>query len=102
MNPLTDPDGFFSERLEQEIGLKSPALIVLVAGVIAAVNAYIIAGMVMEAIVPTLPPEAAGFAKIGSIFGAVAALFVTFLIFPHPINRSSCDVFKYPPLPMDK
>ena len=80
MNPLTDPDGFFSEKMEQDTNLKSPALIVLVTGVIAAVNAYIIAGMVMEAIAPTLPPEAAGFAKIGSIFGAVAALFITFIM----------------------
>ena len=80
MNPLTNPDGFFKEEMGKDIDLKSPALIVLVAGVIAAVNAFIIAGMVLEAIAPTLPPEAAGFLKFGSIFGAVVALFITFIM----------------------
>jgi len=51
---LLNPKGFFADRMGAEERLKAPALIVLAAGIIGAVSAYLVAGPIVH----LLPAEA--------------------------------------------
>ena len=72
---LLDPGRFFEERMQGEPGLKIPALIVLVYGLIGAVAAALTVNMVIA----ILPAEAQAFGAIGVAFAAVSAIVVGFL-----------------------
>jgi hypothetical protein len=72
---LLDPGRFFEERMQGEPGLKIPALIVLVYGLIGAVAA----ALTVNVIIALLPAEAQAFGAIGVAFAAVGAVIVGFL-----------------------
>ena len=72
---LLDPGRFFEERMQGEPGLKIPALIVLVYGLIGAVAA----ALTVNVIIALLPAEAQAFGAIGVAFAAVSAIVVGFL-----------------------
>jgi len=72
---LLDPGRFFEERMQGEPGLKIPALIVLVYGLIGAVAA----ALTVNVIIALLPAEAQAFGAIGVAFAAVSAVIVGFL-----------------------
>jgi len=72
---LLDPGRFFEERMQGEPGLKIPALIVLVYGLIGAVAA----ALTVNVIIAILPAEAQAFGAIGVAFAAVSAIVVGFL-----------------------
>ncbi|WP_135610609.1 YIP1 family protein [Methanococcoides sp. AM1] len=66
---LTNPNGFFEEKMKTEVEMKNPLLIVLFIAILSAINAAIVTKQIME----ILPPEAAAFASIGAIAGAIGA-----------------------------
>jgi len=72
---LLDPGRFFEERIKNEPGLKIPALIVLVYGLIGAVAAALTVNMVIA----LLPAEAQAFGAIGVAFAVAGAIVVGFL-----------------------
>ncbi|MEN6514499.1 YIP1 family protein [Methanoculleus sp.] len=72
---LLDPGRFFEERMQDEPGLKIPALIVLVYGLISAVAAALAVNMVIA----ILPAEAQAFGAIGVAFAVVGAVIMGFL-----------------------
>lgn len=80
MNPLIDPDEFFGEKMKRGIEWRYPALTVLLVGIIGAVSAYIVAEIVIRAIMPELPPDATAIARIAPIFGAAVAVFMAFFM----------------------
>jgi hypothetical protein len=71
-----NPRAFFEAKVSGNAGLKVPALIVLVIGIISAVSAYLISGLTVQ----LLPPEVAAFGSLITIFGAVGALIGAFVI----------------------
>ncbi|NPE29956.1 YIP1 family protein [Methanococcoides sp. SA1] len=66
---LTDPNGFFEEKMKSEVELKTPLLIVLFIGVLGAISAAIMTQKIMV----LLPPEAAAFGSIGVVFAVIGA-----------------------------
>lgn len=66
---LTNPEGFFAERMKNEVEMKTPLLIILLIAILGAINAAIMTQKIMA----ILPPEAAAFAGIGAIAGAIGA-----------------------------
>jgi hypothetical protein len=66
---LTNPNGFFAEKMKTEVEMKTPLMIVLLIAVLGAINAVIVTQKIME----ILPPEAAAFASIGAIAGGIGA-----------------------------
>ncbi|TGC09693.1 YIP1 family protein [Methanolobus halotolerans] len=73
---LTDPNGFFKRKSEEDIEFKTPLIIVTILAIVGAISAFIISQSVIEA----LPPEASAFAGIGAAFGAIAAFIMTFIM----------------------
>ena len=73
---LTDPNGFFKRKSNEEIEFKTPLLIILLMAAVGAVTAVI----VMRNIMGTLPEEAAAFAGIGAVFAVVGAVIGTFVM----------------------
>ncbi|MCD4807068.1 MAG: YIP1 family protein [Methanococcoides sp.] len=65
---LTDPNGFFEEKMKSEVELKTPLLIVLFIGVLGAISAAIMTQKIM-----VLLPEAAAFESIGVVFAVIGA-----------------------------
>ena len=72
---LITPGHFFEEKCREEASLKVPVLIVLIAGVISGISAYIVSGKTIEAMGSGLE----GFAFIASLFGFAGALIGTFI-----------------------
>ena len=72
---LLDPGRFFEERMQGEPGLKIPALIVLVYGLIGAVSA----ALAVNVVIALLPAEAQAFGAIGVAFAVAGAIVVGFL-----------------------
>lgn len=70
-----NPGRFFEQKMQEEGGLKLPALIVLIAGIIGAVGAVISLGPVIQ----LLPSEAASFTPVLMTLG-VAGAFVTIFV----------------------
>ena len=66
---LTDPNGFFEEKMKSEVELKTPLLIMLFIGVLGAISAAIMTQKIMA----FLPPEAAAFGSIGVIIAVIGA-----------------------------
>ncbi|AKB84254.1 YIP1 family protein [Methanococcoides methylutens] len=73
---LTNPNAFFAEKTRTEVEMKTPILIILVIAVLGAINAAIMTQKIME----ILPPEAAAFAGIGAIAGAIGAFISSFIM----------------------
>ncbi len=73
---LTDPDNFFSEKMQHKVSLGTPILIIALLAILSAVNAMIVAQMIIE----VLPAEAAAFAGVGAAIGGVAAFITTIIM----------------------
>lgn len=73
---LLNPDEFFRQKVNEEVNLKVPALIVLLLGIIAAVGAIITTGPILR----LLPEEVAAMSGILVGFSAVSAILFTFII----------------------
>ncbi len=73
---LTDPDNFFSEKMRHNIKFGTPLLIIGLLAILSAINAMIVAQMIME----VLPAEAAAFAGVGAAIGGAAALITTIIM----------------------
>ncbi|WP_292461800.1 YIP1 family protein [Methanolobus sp.] len=73
---LTDPNGFFKRKSNEEIKFKTPLLIVLLMAVVGAITVV----LMMQNIMGNLPEEAAAFAWIGSVFGVVGAVIGAFIM----------------------
>ena len=72
---LIDPGRFFEDRMQDEPGLKMPALIVLIYAIISAVAA----ALMVNVIISILPAEAQAFAVFGIAIAVVGALIMGFL-----------------------
>ncbi|MFA5613399.1 MAG: YIP1 family protein [Methanoculleus sp.] len=72
---LIDPGRFFEDRMQDEPGLKMPALIVLIYAIISAVAA----ALMVNVIIDILPAEAQAFAVFGIAIAVVGALIMGFL-----------------------
>ncbi|KAF5417748.1 MAG: hypothetical protein C5S49_02870 [Candidatus Methanogaster sp.] len=75
-NVLTNPDRFFAELSGRDVNLRTPFAIVLVAATISSISAAMAASVAISA----LPEEAAAFAGIGTVIGAVYGLLLQFII----------------------
>lgn len=73
---LLNPGRFFEERMKNEPGLKTPALIVLIIGLISAASAALAVNMTIA----LLPEEAQAFGMLGIAFAAVGAIIMWFLM----------------------
>jgi hypothetical protein len=76
---LTNPDKFFEAKMEEEVSLKIPAIIVLIIGIISGIGAYFMGGLTAEMLSGTLPPEAQGFLSFIAISGAIAAVIFSLI-----------------------
>lgn len=72
---LTNPNAFFSEKMQESIDLKIPFLIVFIVALISGVGGYIMANAVLINI-----PEAASFASVAAIGGAIGAFVTVFIM----------------------
>jgi hypothetical protein len=85
---FTDPDGFFRRDPKEWSGLAIPALIVLVAGIIGAVSAYLVS-LTMLQIFPESLQSASGLVAVIGVVGAIAGIFfawVAYTIVLHVIS----------------
>ncbi|MDW7730957.1 MAG: YIP1 family protein [Methanolobus sp.] len=73
---LTDPNGFFKRKSNEDIEFKTPLMIIAILAIVGAISAFVVTQGVME----VLPEEAAAFAAIGAAFGAIAAFIMTFIM----------------------
>ena len=73
---LTDPNGFFKRKSNEEIEFKTPLLIVLLMAAVGTITAV----LMMQNIMGTLPEEAAAFAGIGIVFAVVGAVIGIFIM----------------------
>jgi hypothetical protein len=73
---LTDPNGFFKRKSNEEIEFKTPLIIVLLMAAVGAITALI----VMQNVIGGLPEEAAAFAGIGTVLAVVGAVIGTFVM----------------------
>ncbi|MDI6810959.1 MAG: YIP1 family protein [archaeon] len=81
LDVLINPDNFFEARKKGVESLKVPLLIVLISGVIGGIAAFLMAGITLEMLSKTLPPEALGIAlTVGRISAFIGALVVSLLI----------------------
>lgn len=82
---LTNPNKFFEARVREEESLKIPVLIVLISGIIGGISAFLVAGISLEMLSETIPPEARGIAStiggIGAFIGAVIVLLISWIVF---------------------
>ena len=75
-NVLTNPDQFFAELSAKDTKLMTPAGIVLVAAIIAAISAV----MMMDAVISSLSEEVAAFSSVGAAIGAAIGAIVGFIM----------------------
>jgi len=81
LDVLLNPNKFFEARMKEAESLKVPALIVLISGIISGIGAYLMAGITLEMLSKTLPPDAVGIAStIGGISAFVGAVVVSLVI----------------------
>ncbi len=73
---LTNPNGFFKNKINEDIEWKNPLMIIGLLAVIGAISAYISVMKVME----FLPDEAAAFAGVGAVFGVIGAIIGSFFM----------------------
>jgi len=75
-NVLTNPDRFFAELSAKDTKLMTPAGIVLVAGIIAAIST----AMMVDVIASSIPAEVVEFAGIGAAIGAIGGFIMQFIM----------------------
>lgn len=73
---LTNPNGFFHKKINDEVEMKTPLMIMAVLAVISAISSVIVIQKTME----LLPPEVSQYASIGIIFGVIGAIIGTFIM----------------------
>jgi hypothetical protein len=73
---LTDPNGFFKRKSNEETEFKTPLTIILIMAIVGAITAVVVVQQMMGA----LPEEAATFAGIGAVVGAIFAVIGTFIM----------------------
>ncbi len=76
---MTNPNKFFEAKIEEEVSLKMPALIVLIIGIISGIGAYFMGGLTAEMLSGTLPSEAQAFLSFISISTAIIAVIASFI-----------------------
>ncbi|MGB2727935.1 MAG: Yip1 family protein [Halobacteriota archaeon] len=77
---FTNPNEFFEERMKGEVRLRIPVLIILISGIIGGISAFLMAGISLEMLSETLPPEALGIAStIGGISAFIGAVIVSLI-----------------------
>ncbi|WP_157196713.1 YIP1 family protein [Methanococcoides burtonii] len=77
---LKDPNSFFEEKIKSEVEFKTPLLIMIFIGVLAAISATVMTQSIMSA----MPEEMAMFGIIGlvaAIAGAFIGVFITWVIY---------------------
>ncbi len=72
---LTNPNAFFSRKMQDPIELKTPFFIVFITALISGVSGYIMTNAVLANI-----PEASSFASIAAIGGAIGAFITIFIM----------------------
>ncbi|NOQ48895.1 MAG: DUF1282 domain-containing protein [Methanococcoides sp.] len=72
---LKDPNSFFEEEINTEIEFKTPILIMLFIGALAAISAIITAQQIMR----IMPEELAVFGSVGIVLGAIGAVAGTLI-----------------------
>jgi hypothetical protein len=85
---FTDPDGFFRRDPKEWSGLAIPAVIVLVAGIIGAISAYLVSRTILQ-IFPESVQSATGLVAIVGVVGAIVGIFfawVAYTIVLHVIS----------------
>jgi hypothetical protein len=73
---LTNPNSFFEKKLSEDISLKIPIAIIIVFGIIGAINAI----LMMQKIMAALSSDAAQFASFGAIFAGISAIICVFVM----------------------
>jgi hypothetical protein len=77
---FTDPDGFFRKDPKEWSGLALPALIVLVAGIIGAVSAYLVSMKLLQ-IFPESLQSATGLVAVVGVVGAILGIFFSWVAY---------------------
>ncbi|NPE29920.1 YIP1 family protein [Methanococcoides sp. SA1] len=72
---LREPNRFFEEKIKSEVEFKTPLLIMLFIGALAAISAVITAQQMVSA----MPEELAVFGSVGIVFGAITAVAGTLI-----------------------
>jgi len=81
LDVLTNPNKFFEERMREAESLKQPVLIVLLSGLIGGTSAFLMAGITIEMLSETLPPDAQSIAStVGGISAFAGALVVSLIV----------------------
>ncbi len=81
LDVLINPNRFFEAKIKEGESLKIPLLIILISGMISGIAAFLMAGVTLEMLSETLPPEALGIAStIGGISAFIGALVVSLII----------------------
>jgi hypothetical protein len=85
LDVLINPNRFFEARMKGVESLKVPLLIILISGMISGIAAFLMAGVTLEMLSETLPPEALGIAStiggIGAFIGALVASLIIWVVF---------------------
>jgi hypothetical protein len=77
---FSDPDGFFRRDPKEWEGLKVPAAIVLVAGIIGALSAYLVSRTLLT-LFPTDLQATSGFVTITGTAGALIGIFISWAVY---------------------
>ncbi|WP_406660743.1 Yip1 family protein [Methanolobus sp. ZRKC3] len=72
---LTNPNGFFHNKINDEVEMKTPLMIMAVLALVGVISSVLIIQKTME----MLPPEAAKFAPVGIVAGIIGAIIGTLL-----------------------
>ena len=77
---FTDPDGFFRRDSKEWSDLKIPAVIVLVAGIIGAISAYLVSRTILQ-IFPENLQSATGLVAVVGVAGAIVGIFLAWVAY---------------------
>ena len=77
---FTDPDGFFRRDMMEWSDLKTPAFIVLIAGIIGAASAYLVSRTMLQ-IFPGNLQTATGLVAVVGVAGAIVGIFLAWVAY---------------------
>ena len=77
---FTDPDGFFRRDPKEWSDLKTPAVVVLIAGIIGAMSAYLVSRTMLQ-IFPENLQSATGLVAGFGVVGAIVGIFVAWVAY---------------------
>ena len=77
---FTDPDGFFRREMMEWSDLKTPAFIVLIAGIIGAASAYLVSRTMLQ-IFPGNLQTATGLVAVVGVAGAIVGIFLAWVAY---------------------